>query len=186
MSGDWCFEFPDSEEEHAFDWSNASDRQEMGRSLVKTLEQMIQGYHAKVDEEGVDVKIARKPRKGRRVQQTQKTDARSQKSDGPQQEVKVGTQKMTAIKNILMGCTPKSYKDMVLHMSVTEGEAKSALTDSVLAVKWIFPGTPPPEGQVPTDLEELARRQAATTALKLIPAKLMMLASNCSVEWLIQ
>ena len=79
MSLDWRFEFPVTEEEQAFDWSNPHERQEMGRSLVKTFEQMVQGYHEKVNAEGVDVKITKKARKGRRVQQ--QPDARSQTSN---------------------------------------------------------------------------------------------------------
>lgn len=183
MSLDWRFEFPDTEEEQAFDWSNPHERQEMGRSLVKTFEQMVQGYHDQVSAEGVDVKITKKARKGRRVQQ--QPDAKNQMSSGPQHEIKIGTQKLTAVKNILMGCTPRSYQDMMHHMSVMEGEAKSALTDFVLSVKWIYPGTPPPEGQVPTDLEEMARRQAASTALKLIPAKLTTLVVNSMTKFLL-
>lgn len=37
-------------------------------------------------------------------------------SSGP--EIKIGTGKQNAVKAIIMGCTPASYKAMVTHMSL--------------------------------------------------------------------
>ena len=51
----------------------------------------------------------------------------------------------------------------------------NALPDSILGWKCLCPGSMPPEGQVPSEAEEIARRAAASAAAKLIPPNLTIL-----------
>ena len=112
-------------------------------------------------------------------------------------EIKIGTAKQTAVKQMLLGLTPLSYKALNAHMSMMQGESWSniishfhiegvffsfscniiacaqklkvtvvqesycAFSDAVLGWKFLWPYSPPAEGQVPSEAEEIARRSAA-------------------------
>ena len=88
-------------------------------------------------------------------------------------EIKIGSLKQQAVKNILMYCTPESYRMMCCHMSnfVGGGERQSALRAETLSWKHFWPGSPPPPDQIPNEAEEVARRSAAGVARKLLPER---------------
>lgn len=137
---------------------------------------MLKGYHSRIDEEGVAVDApAAKKRRGRRASQPQgqKPDAKSQMPDNQTPEIKIGTAKQQAIKNILMSATPSSFRSMTTHLSFTGGERRSALSPEVLAWKHLWTGSQAPEGQTPTEPEEIARRASAATARKSLPSRIM-------------
>ena len=90
-------------------------------------------------------------------------------------EVRIGTAKQNAIKQVLQLASPESYKSMLLHVSVCGGERRSSLTDTVLNWKHLWPGSAAPESQVPNALEELARKAGAAAAEKLVPKGLTTL-----------
>jgi len=66
---------------------------------------------------------------------------------------------------------------------IGEVDCGSALPDSILGWKFLYPGSMPPEGQVPSEAEEIARRAAASAAAKLIPSNLTTL-SYSNLDWL--
>ena len=99
-------------------------------------------------------------------------------------------------------CFQQCYqKDLLLYSTLRHGcgvcpccnaneEARSALSDAILAWKFLYPGSAPPEGSFPTQAEEIARRAAAAAAAKMIPDKLtspgpICILSHClKYEWI--
>ena len=156
-----------------FSWDDPVARRQTGKQLCAKFEEILVGYHAQVDAEGVVVDApASKKRRGRRQKQNQK-EAGSCQMPGDSMEIKIGSLKQQAVKNILMYCTPESYRMMCCHMSnfVGGGERQSALRAEALSWKHFWPGSPPPPDQIPNEAEEVARRSAAGVARKLLPER---------------
>ena len=131
---------------------------------------MIENYHKAVDEEGVhcDEPAPKRLRKGRRVNKVNApTEARETADDV--QEVKVGTNRATAIRNLLQGATDKSFQLLISHLSVM-GAAKSALSDSMLNCKALWPVSQPAEGFMPSAAEEVTRQAGRKS--QLLPKRL--------------
>ena len=89
--------------------------------------------------------------------------------------MKIGTTKKDAIKNILNYATPASYKIVMHQTSFAGGDKRSGLTDFVLFWKHLWTASPPPDGQIPTEAEEVARRSNASVARKLLPERVTSL-----------
>ena len=156
-----------------FSWDDPAARRQTGKQLCAKFEEILVGYHAQVDAEGVVVDApASKKRRGRRQKQNQKEAGSCQMPDDSM-EIKIGSLKQQAVKNILMYCTPESYRMMCCHMSnfVGGGERQSALRAEALSWKHFWPGSPPPPDQIPNEAEEVARRSAAGVARKLLPER---------------
>ena len=161
-----------------FAWDNPVERRSNGKLLCNVLDRLLKGYENKVDAEGVAVEppMAKK-RRGRRAP-TKKDDSQTSQPapDGNRgSEIRIGTVKVTAIKNLLMWVTPQAYKMMMHHSSVCGGERRSAFTEAVLAWRHLWPGSPPAEGMMPNEAEEFARRGAAAMQKKLLPDRVTSL-----------
>ena len=156
-----------------FSWDDPAQRKASGKTLCQVLDGILRGYHNRVDKEGVVVEqpVAKKARRGRRVSKNAPGKDESTLSADQQPEVKIGTTKREAIKNILNFATPESYKAMMHHTSFCGGDKRSALTDNVLAWKHLWTTSPPPDGQVPTEAEEVARRANASMTKRLLPER---------------
>ena len=155
-----------------FSWDDPCARREVGKGLCAKLDELLSGFHAQVDSEGLVVEAPKKKqRRGRRAQ----TQGGSQMPVEETSEIKIGTQKQQAIKNVLMGCTPESFRMMCCHLSnfVGGGEKRSALTPEVLAWRHLWPMSPVPDGQAPSEAEEVARRSAAGVTKRLLPDRVM-------------
>ena len=159
-----------------FSWDDPSQRKITGKALCQVLDGIMRGYERKVDQEGVVVEqpVAKK-RRGRRQAKNAKDEAASAAQAESSPEVKVGTTKKDAIKNILNYATPTSYKSMMHHVSFAGGEKRSALTDVILAWKHLWTTSLPPDGQIPSEAEEVARRSNASVARKLLPERVTFL-----------
>lgn len=169
-----------SDYSHIFSWDDPSLRKQNGKMLVAQFEKMLSGYHSAVDKEGVAVEMppAKRLRRGRRAQKSDAGgSAPSAQQDRPS-EIKIGSVKQMAIKAVLQCATPHSYRMMMEHLSIVGGERKSAFSESVLSWKHLWPGSPPPDGQVPSEPEEAARRQAASLQRKLLPNRVTSLGCN--------
>ena len=142
--------------------------------LCKKFDALIHGFHMQVEQEGVGDQPAVVPkRKGRRsTKKVTEPDANAPLNQTAA-EVRIGTTKQSAVRQVLMYASPDSYKAMLLHVSVCGGQHKSALSDTVLNTKWLWPGSTPPQSQIPNDLEELARRSSAKASNKMLPQGLM-------------
>ena len=151
-------------------WSDANRRRDLGRNLLKVWDSMIENYHKAVDEEGVhcDEPAPKRIRKGRRVNKVNApTEARETADDV--QEVKVGTNRATAIRNLLQFATDKSFQLLISHLSVM-GLAKSALSDNMLNCKALWPVSQPAEGFMPSAAEEVTRQAGRKS--QLLPKRL--------------
>lgn len=95
------------------------------------------------------------------------TEARETADDV--QEVKVGSNRATAIHNLLQGATDKSFQLLISHLSVM-GAAKSALSDSMLNCKALWPVSQPAEGFMPSAAEEVTRQAGRKS--QLLPKRL--------------
>lgn len=165
-----------------FSWDDPNVRRQTGRSLCQKLDEILAGFHKQVDAEGVcaDAPAKKKQRKGRR--KVSSGSAQAPVDVGPEEaEIKIGTQKQQAIKNILLRSTPESYRMMCRHLSnfVRGGEKRSAVTPEVLAWKHLWPMSSPPEGQSPSEAEEIARRTAAGVTRRLLPDRVTLLDFAC-------
>ena len=160
-----------------FAWDDPSERKSKGKMLCQTLDQILKGYHTQVDREGVIVEQPVKKRRGRR--QT-KDDGKKENVTGQnerQPEIKIGTTKQAAIKNLLNYVTPEAYQAMMYHVSFSGGERRSAFTESVLAWKHLWTTSAPPDNMVPSEPEEVARRSAAAMQRKMLPDRVTHLDS---------
>ena len=173
-----CQERMGSDYSVIFSWDDPARRKGNGKVLCQVLEKLVLGYHKRVDQEGVVVEQpVSKKRRGRRQVKAQadpKAAADSSQCQLPLPEIKIGSTKLSAIRNILNFATPESYKSMMHHMSFAGGE-RSALTENVLAWRHLWTSSPPPDGQVPTEPEEIARRSAVRMQRKLLPDRVTLL-----------
>ena len=117
--------------------------------------------------------------KRRRVKRTQ--DSGKQDSNAElavkDREIKIGTTKQTAIKNVLNYCTFESYRALQCHLSFF---SESSVNESVLSWKHLWPTSMPADGMFPSEAEEYARRAGAAAAAKLVPPRLMCFCSKNS------
>lgn len=162
-----------------FSWEGPNARRQTGRALCAKLDELLCNFDTRVDLEGVvvDGPVAKKRRKGRRVSGS-KDEQKALSSD--ELEIKIGAQKRTAIKNILLWATPESYRMMCVRLSnfVGGGERRSAVTPEVLAWKYFWTMSPSPDGQSPSEAEEVARRQCK----KMVPDRVTSTPLQFGVE----
>ena len=133
--------------------------------------------------------------------------------------MRIGTAKQAAVKAMLAGLTPMSYQALNTHMSMMKGEPGSnidilshvilvrffvflfhvllaaikedrcAFSDAVLGWKFLWPGSPPAEGQVPSEAEEIARRSAVNATKHVRSERLTCLGlithfvSSCPLQY---
>ena len=107
--------------------------------------------------------------KRRRVRRSADSGNKDMADNVKDREVKIGTQKQTAIKLMLNHCTPESYAALQCHLSY---HADSSVNESVLSWKHLWPNSLPADGMCPSEAEEFARRAGAAAAAKLVPPRL--------------
>ena len=117
---------------------------------------------------------ATKASKRRRVKRTADSGKQDSNSEAAvkDREIKIGTQKQNAIKNMLSYCTFESYRALQCHLSFF---SESSVNESVLSWKHLWTTSLPADGMCPSEAEEYARRAGATAAAKLVPPRLMCL-----------
>ena len=156
---------------------DAAARRELGRQLVKVFDSMQQRYHDRLDLEGihVDEQPAKRARKSRRVK-AEKIETR-ETADG-QTEVRLGTSRQTAIRNLLLHATSRSFQAFEKHISYIGGVSNSAVSDSMLSFKGLWPGSCANESWFPSPAEEVTRNAARRS--EIIPKRLQTAALDYS------
>ncbi|CAK9033449.1 unnamed protein product, partial [Durusdinium trenchii] len=86
-----------------------------------------------------------------------------------QEAVRLGTTRCTAIRNILRYATKESWAWMTSHVSWCQGYRQSALSDQLLASKFLWPMSPSPPGLLPNEQQEASARMASDMALRMVP-----------------
>eukprot|EP00438_Fugacium_kawagutii_P008876 Skav200912 [mRNA] locus=scaffold2445:26076:31441:+ [translate_table: standard] len=140
-------------------WSDVSRRRDLGRNLLKVWDTMMENYHRACDAEGVhcDDPLSKRARRGRSRVNRAAAPPEARETADDVAEVRVGTSRASAIRSLLQGATEKSFEMFIAHLSVM-GAAKSALSDSMLNCKVLWPLSGPAEGFCPSAAEELTRQ----------------------------
>lgn len=151
-------------------WQNHTSRRDLGRQLFKAFDSICERYHNMLDEEGahMDEAPAKRPRRGRRVRAVQNPEVRDAAEAVAQ--VRLGTSRQTAIKNLLMYATDVSFQCFEKHISYIGGISKSAISDALLSCKTLWPGSNPSDAWLPTAAEEVTRNASRKT--EVLPKKL--------------
>ena len=148
---------------------DAAVRRELGKQLVKVFDSIQQRYHDRLDSEGihVDEQPAKRARRSRRVR-AEKIETRE--TADSQAEVRLGTARQSAIKNLLLHSTTRSFQALEKHISYIGGVSRSAVSDTMLNFKGLWPGSCASESWFPSPAEEATRNAARRT--EVIPKRL--------------
>jgi hypothetical protein len=132
--------------------TSAQSRKVNAKRMLDMMASVTQVYNAQVDAEGVVISPPMKrPRRGRRSSKSSVGDVASTpvSEDQTQSQIRIGAQKIAAIKNMLSYATETSFNMMSAHL-VWAGDFKySGLSDAMLAHKHLWPGSPPNPAVLP-------------------------------------
>ena len=128
----------------------ALTRKSNGFRLLEMLTSVTSSYEAAVDEEGVVMSpAAKRQRRGRRCARTALDIAGGNSTLDDPAQIRIGSLKLTAIKNILAYATEASFTTLSTHL-VWAGDYKySGLSDNILAHKHLWPGSMPNQTVLP-------------------------------------
>ena len=156
-------------------WSDVGKRRDVGRQLVRVWEDMINAYNKSCDDEGVhtDEPMPKKRRRGRASKQPAANSSDTMPAGDEFAEVRVGTTRQTSIRMILQFSTSTSFASLEQHLSLIGGAPRSAISDSMLGCKSLWPLSQPAEGFYPSAAEEATR--AAGKKAQVLPKKLTCL-----------
>ena len=116
--------------------------------------------------------VAKRQRRGRRRSGAGAAADGDAKEADQDDNLKIGAARLRAIQNILENCTSKSYELLKTHLGTVGQWKDSALHDLTLGLKFLWPGSMPPQERLPT-LADIATRDAGAKASQLlVPAGL--------------
>ena len=161
----------------------ASTRKANGLRLLDMLTSVTSSYEAAVDEEGVVMApAAKRQRRGRRCARTALDIAGGNSTLEDPAQIRIGSLKLTAIKNILAYATTTSFTTLSTHL-VWAGDYKySGLSDNILAHKHLWPGSTPNQTVLPQHSQLQMCLATQKLADSMAPARLTTAVLNYEAE----
>ena len=102
-----------------------------------------------------------KRRRANRPKKGAKGESQEGQLQDDQETVTVGTERRTAIMNVLRYCSAEAWTKMVTHSSWCQNQCQSALSDAILSWPYLWPRSKTPVGSFPTEQQELASSSAS-------------------------
>lgn len=133
-------------------------------TLVKVIEDIVSMYnqHPEIEAYDKDVVPDRKKRRGagrKPVAQDEDRDV----------GLRIGRRRLMAMKAFLGGATDAVYEELINHVCIVGDYKASVVSDDLLQLKWLYPGSKIPKEHMPTEAELATRDAVAETSLRLIP-----------------
>lgn len=156
--------------------ASGNARKANAQRMLDVMGSVTSAYDAQVDDEGIVMgPVAKRPRRGRRSSKSSLDTGLATSSpldDQAQSQIKIGTQKLAAIKNVLSHATDKSFKLMTTH-SVWAGDFRSSgLSDAMHAHKHMWPGSVPNPTMLPTAGQLQINLASQKSSEMMVPARL--------------
>jgi hypothetical protein len=134
-------------------------------TLLKVIEDIVSMYnqHPEIEAYDKDVVPDRKKRRGagRKAVVTQDED----RDIG----LRIGRRRLMAMKAFLSGATDAVYDELNNHLCIVGDYKASVVSDDLLQLKWLYPGSKIPKEHMPTEAELATRDAVAEISLRLIP-----------------
>ena len=132
--------------------------------LQKTLDEMVNAYNARPEVEAYveEALPARKKRRG-------KTNKGVTDDDDRDQGLKIGRQRLMAMKSFLAGASEEGWMILERHVCVMGDYKLSVVTDDILLQKHIYINSKLPKEHLPNATELALRDSVSETTLKIIP-----------------
>jgi hypothetical protein len=155
--------------------SSAQARKANTQRMLDMMGSVTSAYEAQVDEEGIVMgPAAKRPRRGRRSSKScvDNGHTTSLPDDQAQSQVKIGAQRLAAIKQILSYATARSFNMMTTHLVWAGDFRYSGLSDAMLAHKHIWPGSTPNPVMLPTPGQLQINLASQKSSDMMVPSRL--------------
>ena len=133
-------------------------------TLLNVIEDIVSNYnqHPEIEAYDKDVVPDRKKRRGagrKAVVQDEDRDV----------GLRIGRRRLLAMKAFLGGGTDDVFDELNAHLCIVGDYKASVVSDDLLQLKWLYPGSKMLKEHLPTEAEIATRDAVAETSLRLIP-----------------